>query len=259
MVSSEKSIIGDEISDWTDELSLFTILKSDLSQENYNEMDRLLDGVRRFRRDIFGQKRALFAQLAEGQAPRILFITCSDSRIDPHLVTSSEPGDLFVLRNAGNLVPAYGSAASGTEGTIEYAVAVLKVEHIVVCGHSGCEAMNGLLHPNSLAAMPSVTRWLEHARATLQVVDATYGTRLSPAERLARTVEINTLRQLDNLRTHPSVAAALARDALSLHTWIYNIETGAVKAYDQRRRRFTDLNHELSRQMDDYRSLAAAG
>ena len=221
-------------------------------------MDRLIDGVRRFRRDVYKDKRNLFTRLARGQSPRILFITCSDSRINPHLLTGSEPGELFVMRNAGNLIPAYGASASGEEGTLEYAVSALKVEHIIVCGHSSCGAMTGLLRPETLADVPSVARWLGHARATLQVVDALFGTRLPLEERLARTIEINALRQLDNLRSHPAVAAALAACRVSLHAWVYDIRSGAVRSYDEKQRTFVELNDALH-PVGDYLTLIAAG
>lgn len=208
-------------------------------------MDRLVEGIRRFRADAFPAKRALFSKLASGQAPPVLFITCSDSRIAPQLMTSSEPGDLFVIRNAGNLVPPYRAESCGEEGTVEYAVAVLGVKHIVVCGHSDCGAMKGLLDPESLASVPSVARWLEFAHTTRDVVDAMYGPEVSGAERLERTIEINTLRQLDSLRGHPSVAAALSRNVVSLHAWVYDIRTGAVASYDESQRTFVELDDVL--------------
>lgn len=207
-------------------------------------MDELIQGVRRFRQEVFPAKQKRFAELASGQSPRVLFITCSDSRVAPHLVTSSEPGDLFVVRNAGNLVPPFAATASGEEATIEYAVSVLGVQHIVVCGHSGCGAMGGLLDPASLASVPSVAKWLELARPTRAAVDAMYGDELPHAERLARTIEINTLRQLDSLRGHPSVAAALATGAVSLHAWVYDIGTGAVTSYDDGKQAFVELDDQ---------------
>ncbi len=220
------------------------LLSPRMTQGN-DGMNALIDGIHRFRTRAFPNRVDRFQSLAEGQEPHTLFITCSDSRVVPHLVTDAEPGELFVIRNAGNLVPSHGACASGEEAAIEYAVAVLEVQQIVVCGHSNCGAMKGLLNPGSLDAVPSVVRWLQHAGSTRAVVDATVSPTLSGDERLRRTIEINALRQLDNLRGHPSVAAALARGTVSLHAWVYDIGEGLVVGYDESTQRFSELRDEL--------------
>ena len=133
-------------------------------------MQRLLAGIRKFRRDNYPRKKTLFARLAHNQHPRALFITCSDSRVVPDLITQSEPGDLFICRNAGNMVPPYGGVSGGVSATIEYAVAALKVRHVVICGHSQCGAMKGVLHPEAVKDMPAVASWLENAAAARAVV-----------------------------------------------------------------------------------------
>lgn len=205
-------------------------------------MQRLIEGLHQFRRDIFPQKRKLFEQLAKKQEPRILFITCADSRVAPHLLTSSEPGEIFVVRNAGNLVPCYGHGG-GEEASVEFAVTGLRVTDVVVCGHSDCGAMRGLLDPSAVATkMPSVARWLEHARDTRSVVDALSP---SPEEQLDRAIEINVLRQLDHLRTHPSIAAGLTAGTLALHGWVYGIGDGSVRHYDEQAGRFVEFTQEL--------------
>jgi len=168
-------------------------------------------------------KAELFATLATGQSPHTLFITCADSRVDPSLMVQADPGDLFVVRNAGNIVPALdadGSSADGTAASIEYAVAVLGVEHIVVCGHSGCGAMAGLIDPDSLSTLPSVARWVAKSGAdpTGIEVDA--------------LIENNVLVQLDDLAKYPSVHRALDADAVTIHGWVYDIGTGGVRTYD---------------------------
>jgi carbonic anhydrase len=191
-------------------------------------MQKLVDGVHHFRQKVFNSERALFERLADGQQPLALFITCSDSRIDPCLLTQTQPGELFVLRNAGNIVPPYGQAAGGEAATIEYAVCALKVKDIIVCGHSHCGAMHGLLHPETLGELPAVRQWLTHAEATARIMRENYQHITEAASRLTATVEENVLVQLENLRTHPSVAAALARDELKLHGWAYKFETGEV-------------------------------
>jgi carbonic anhydrase len=205
-------------------------------------MQRLIEGLHQFRRNVFPAKKAQFEHLAHGQAPRILFITCSDSRVSPHLLTAAEPGDIFVVRNAGNLVPPPG-ACGGEEASIEFAVAGLGVTDVVVCGHTDCGAMKGLLDPAQIKdKLPSVARWLENARDTKAVVDALAP---DPARRLDLTIEINVLRQLDHLRSHPAVAAGLATNRLALHGWVYGIGEGSVRHYDEQAGRFVEFETDL--------------
>ena len=203
-------------------------------------IQKLVSGIHHFQQRVFGTQRELFARLANGQQPQTLFITCSDSRIDPNLITHTIPGDLFVMRNAGNLVPAYGAAAGGEVATIEFAVAGLQVTDIVICGHSHCGAMKGLLQPELVAEMPAVARFLDHAEATRRVVRAKYK-HLSGAELLEATIEENVVSQLENLQTHPAVAVGLAEGKLRLHAWVYEIETGDVYAYDGEDGQFRSL------------------
>jgi carbonic anhydrase len=202
-------------------------------------MTRILDGVKLFQQSVFGSKRELFERLGKGQSPLVLFITCSDSRINPNLLTQTEPGELFILRNAGNIVPPYGAGAGGEEATIEYAVAHLHVRHVVVCGHSACGAMAGLLQPHGLETMPAVGRWLAHAKDVVPQVQAAGD--LQPPERLLLTTELNVLLQLEHLKTHPAVAAALAAQALKLHGWVYHFQSGEVLAHDPGKGSFVAL------------------
>ena len=194
-------------------------------------VQQLVAGVHHFRRQVFRQQQELFERLAHGQIPQTLFITCSDSRIDPNLITHTDPGDLFVVRNAGNIVPAYTAASGGEIASIEFAVSGLEVSDIVICGHSHCGAMKGLLHPEYLGEMPAVAQWLVHAEATRRIVKSKY-VQLAESERLEVAVEENVLVQMENLQTHPAVAAALAEGKLKLHAWVYDIATGEVFAYD---------------------------
>ena len=197
-------------------------------------MRKIVDGVQHFQENTVGEKQELFERLAGGQQPLALFITCSDSRIDPCLLTNTQPGELFVIRNAGNIVPSYSEGAGGEAATIEYAICALKVKDIIVCGHSHCGAMNGLLHAEQLGELPAVRRWLMHAESTARIMKENQAHITDAAPRLAATVEANVLVQLENLRTHPSVAAALARDELTLHGWVYEFETGQVFGYNAR-------------------------
>jgi carbonic anhydrase len=190
-------------------------------------MTRFIRGALDFQRHIFGTKRTLFGKLAKGQRPAALFITCSDSRVNPNLLTQTEPGELFILRNAGNLVPPHGGPTGGEEATIEYAVTQLKIRDIVVCGHSHCGAVQGLLHPESLTNLPRVAEWLAHARDVLPKVEGQ-----PEADKLDRAIEANVLLQMEHLRTHPPVAAALAKRKMRLHGWVYQFELGEVRVFD---------------------------
>lgn len=204
-------------------------------------MQKLVQGVHRFERGISGSQRELFARLAEGQHPDALFITCSDSRISPNLITQTDPGELFIIRNAGNIVPPYGAANGGEGATVEFAVVGLGVRDIIVCGHSRCGAMNGLLHPEGLKEMPTMAAWLGHAEATRWIARQKYAD-LPDDALLNVTIQENVLIQMENLRTHPAVAAGLAGGKLTLHGWVYKIETGQVFAYDSERGQFLPLS-----------------
>lgn len=200
-------------------------------------MEKIIRGIHHFQNTIFSSQRELFRRLATGQQPEALFITCSDSRILPNLLTQTKPGELFILRNAGNIVPPHGAANGGEGATIEYAVTALGIRDIIVCGHSHCGAMHGLLHQEQLTHMPSVVNWLGHAEATRRIVEEKYPEQLEE-ERALNAVKENVLVQLENLRTHPSVATGLALGKLTLHGWVYQIETGGVFAYDPEQRLF---------------------
>jgi carbonic anhydrase len=194
-------------------------------------MQKLIQGVHQFQAEIFRPLQGLFEQLAHGQSPETLFITCSDSRIDPNLLTRSRPGDLFILRNAGNIVPPHGAAVSGEAATVEFAVAALGVKDVILCGHSHCGAVDGLLHPERLAGLPAFATWLSHAEETRRIIRDNYG-HLQGQSLLTAAVEENVLVQLDHLRTLPAVASRLASGDLHLHGWVYKLETGEVFAYD---------------------------
>jgi carbonic anhydrase len=194
-------------------------------------MKKLIDGVLHFQREIYPQQRDLYRALASAQSPRWLLIACSDSRVVPSLLAQAGPGDLFICRNAGNIVPAHGNPAGGVSATIEYAVQVLKVKHIIVCGHSDCGAMKAVLHPETVADLPAVAHWISHAqRAAAVVREGANGT--TETDLLAALTDENVLAQLDNLRTLPSVAAKLKTGALEIHGWVYNIGAGEFRWWD---------------------------
>lgn len=209
-------------------------------------MQKLINGLHHFQTALFGSQRELFERLAQGQSPETLFITCSDSRINPNLLTQTDPGELFILRNAGNLVPPYGAGPGGEAATIEFAVAGLGVKDIIVCGHSHCGAMKGLLEPPPSRDFPALSQWLSHAESTRRVVRDKYGDR-EPAALLNVAIQENVLAQMENLRTHPVVASGLALDRLKLHGWVYKIETGEVFAYDPAVGQFLTVTGQRSR------------
>ncbi|GAA2265833.1 MULTISPECIES: carbonic anhydrase [Kitasatospora] len=184
-------------------------------------MHDLAKGVARFRQDVFPAKKELFAHLAAHHTPHTLFIGCSDARVVPELITGCEPGDLFVIRTAGNLVPAYTPGADGVAASIEYAVAALGVTDIVVCGHSACGAMTALAHGHDLSDAPAVADWLRLADASLA--------RTATAGDVPALVRQNVLAQLANLATHPSVARALAERKVTLRGWVFDIATGRIE------------------------------
>jgi carbonic anhydrase len=195
-------------------------------------MQKLIEGIHKFQSNSFVSLRRLFEKLARGQNPETLFITCSDSRIDPTLLTNASPGDLFILRNAGNIIPPHGAGGGGGEAaTIEFAVSALGVKDIIICGHSHCGAMRGLLQPELTAELPDVSAWLSHAEMTRRIMRDNYG-HLDGEALLSATIEENVLVQLENLRTLPAVGSRLVRGDLHLHGWVYIIETGEVFAYD---------------------------
>lgn len=203
-------------------------------------MEKLIRGVHSFQEGVFSSQQELFERLAGGQRPDALFITCSDSRINPNLLTQTHPGDLFILRNAGNIVPPYQSGG-GEAATIEFAVAALGIRDVIVCGHSHCGAVQGLLEPSRLERLPAVRSWLRYAEATARIMQEKYGDEAGE-DLLTDAVKENVLVQLDHLRTHPAVAAGVATGRVKLHGWVYQFETGEVFAFDPAEQRFRALS-----------------
>lgn len=214
-----------------------------------DRFEALVEGVLQFREQIYPGRREQFRRLASGQRPHTLFITCADSRVVPEMITQTDPGELFVCRNIGNMVPAYGEMMGGVSAIVEYACTALGVSHVVVCGHSDCGAMKGLLNPDdpNLRRMPTVASWLRNAEAARGVVDVTRPD-LEGAAKVQALVEQNVRTQMQHLRTHPAVAARLAEGSLSLHGWIYDIEEGTVCTLDQEGGEPTPLAHAIPRE-----------
>ncbi len=194
-------------------------------------VEKILRGTKRFQTQVYPKRRDLFERLALQQRPETLFVTCADSRIDPCLITQTEPGELFICRVIGNVIPRYPKTIGGVSATIEYAVAVLGVADIIVCGHTDCGVMKGVLDPGALAALPNVTAWLKHAAGTRRAAAKLRG-KHEGAELLLALAERNVVEQLGNLRSHPSVADGLKKRSLRLHGWVYHIGLGLVNRYD---------------------------
>lgn len=201
-------------------------------------MYELAAGVRRFQDAVFPTKRAFFEQLASGQSPQALMITCSDSRIVPSLITQCEPGDLFLVRNVGNIVPPYNANGEcATAAAIEFALTVLEVPSIIICGHSDCGAMKAVAHDKVPEGLPNLGRWLGYASTPKRIVAEVYRD-LTPEQKLNVCIQENVLAQLDNLKTHPVVASRLCQGQVTLYGWVYKIETGDVFAYDSQQGQF---------------------
>jgi carbonic anhydrase len=206
-------------------------------------MDHIIDGVLRFQRDVYPNEEALFRELSLGQTPSVLFIGCADSRVVPEMLTQQGPGELFVVRNAGNIVPPYSSHPGGVTASIEYGVAVLGIPDIVVCGHSGCGAMTAIQRGGeALERLPAVGRWLHYADAARDAVAREHAG-LSAEAYLDALVHENVLAQLDNLLTHPTVAAAIETKQLRVHGWVYDMSGGGVETYDAQVGRFVPISN----------------
>jgi carbonic anhydrase len=203
-------------------------------------VDKLLGGVTRFQEHVYPKHQDLFEKLALGQRPEALFVTCADSRIDPCLLTQTKPGELFICRVIGNIVPPYPDAIGGVSATIEYAAGVLRVPTIIVCGHTDCGVMKGALNPEALAEYPNVTAWLRYA-------DVEHREANPSAEFLLALTEHNVLAQLKNLRSHPAVAKRLDEGDLKMHGWVYHIGPGLVSAYEEKSGSFVPVGSKGKR------------
>jgi carbonic anhydrase len=200
-------------------------------------MQRLIDGHKQFLSDVFPKRKSQFKLLAERQAPEWLFITCADSRVLPDLFLGTGPGDLFISRIVGNVIPVASRDVDGVAATIEYAVEVLRVRDVIICGHSDCGAMKAALGHTALEGLPMAERWLHHVEAAFE-----YRQPLNPADgdsaELASLIRGNVVAQLHNLRAQPSVARATAQGRLRVHGWYYDILTGRIEEYNEQEKRF---------------------
>jgi len=208
-------------------------------------MDALIEGVSRFMGTVHAKEQELFERLAHSQNPATCFLTCSDSRVDPSLITQTRPGELFVLRNAGNLVPRPEAGATGEAASLEYAVELLEVEHFIICGHSNCGAMKGVLHPEKVLSLPNVDQWLRNAAPTRGLVDKHFAAATAEVRWLA-AVELNVLVQIEHLRLHPFAKRATESGRLAVHAWVYDIGGGEIRAFDTSTNRFERISADTS-------------
>jgi len=205
-------------------------------------MKKLIKGLHKFQTEVFPIQKDFFHDLTKGQNPEILFISCSDSRINPNLVTSADPGDLFILRNAGNIIPKY-TIASSEAATIEFAVCELNIEHIIICGHSHCGALTATVQPDNLHNLPSLSHWLKtNVTPTLELIHKNYSD-LTQHTLMSILLQEHVLQQIENLKTHPVVNAAIAEHKLTLHAWIYTFEHGDIFSYNTQNGQFELIKH----------------
>lgn len=203
-------------------------------------MKRVLEGLALFQRRVYPRHKELFERLAKNQKPEAVFISCSDSRVSPNLIVQAEPGNLFILRNAGNIVPPAGSSYGGTTASLEYAIVALGIRNVILCGHSNCGAMGGVLHPERLDGMPAVRQWVSYAdSARRAAVEGHPGA--DDETLLDHVVDFNVIAQIRNILTFPFVRALVDKGELELHGWVYDIATGRVKGLDSTGRGFVPL------------------
>jgi carbonic anhydrase len=203
-------------------------------------MQKLVKGIHSFRNGYFASHRQLFEQLATaGQNPETLFITCSDSRVVPNLITDAAPGELFIIRNVGNVVPGP-DLPGGTAAAIQYAVEVLNIENIIICGHTQCGAVQAILHPERMENLAYLRRWLAQTERVRTVIEERYGD-LGPEERAIAAVQENVLHQLENLREYPFIAERLEAAKLAISGWVFDLAQGEIYDYDPATCEFTAL------------------
>ena len=205
--------------------------------------NRIAVGVRKFQTEVFPEQRALFASLRKRQDPLALFITCADSRILPNLITQSVPGEIFTDRNPGNMVPPYSEFVGGVTSGVEYAMLVLKVPLIIVCGHTDCGVMKALLHPETANGLPGMQQWMRHGNEARHTVLRDYAER-SDEEKVSRLAEANVLGQIANLKTHPSVATHLNAGEVMIRGWVYDIGSGSIRQADPETGEFAEFHGE---------------
>lgn len=211
---------------------------TELYVKSQDALQRIRQGVARFRTEVYPTQRAIFEGLKHRQEPIAFFITCADSRIVPNLFTQTGPGELFAERNPGNLVPLHEPFVGGVSASVEYAMLVLKVPLVIVCGHTDCGVMKTLLHPETTEQLPAVRQWMRHAAQARDRLLRESAPGDGEEERLRLLTQFNVLLQMENLKTHPSVASRLAAREVEIHGWVYDIASGSGLEYDPHKGEF---------------------
>jgi carbonic anhydrase len=213
-------------------------------------MKSILQGLESFQRDVHPRHADLFERLTHNQEPKALFVTCADSRVVPNLILQADPGELFIVRNAGNIIPPAGQGGEGVIASIEYAVEALGVTDVILCGHTDCGAMKGVLHPEKVAALPSVAAWVRHGEAARLAVERIYP-QATDKEKMERMVEQNVIAQVKNLLTHRFIRSRVESGSLEIYGWVYDIRTGGVRGLDERGESFSEVHAEAHGSPDE--------
>ena len=208
-------------------------------------IEKLIDGYQNFKSNAFESNKSLFNTLATNHAPEVFFITCCDARISPELITSTKPGDLFVYRSVGNIVPKYSGNSNSIMcsmlAAIEFATLVLKVNDIIICGHSDCRACAGFYQDLKTKHLFGVDSWLEQSRDDIDTFIKTELDEGSPEGREERTEKMSLICQYNNLINYPSVKSSINNGSLGVHAWYYNIGKGGIEMFDNKSMKFTAI------------------
>jgi carbonic anhydrase len=211
-------------------------------------MDKMYAGIKHFGAVVFPEHEDLFRRLAAGQHPEVMMVACADSRVDPNLFTQSKPGEIFCCRNAGNIVPPHDSSGGAEAAALEFAVEVLQVRHLVICGHSDCGAMKALLDGKSAKRLPQVHAWIRRSEGALRQVPGEGAAGWNQERRLRALTERNVVLQMENARSHPAVARAAAEGRLRVHGWVSDIASGTVSTYQEWSGEFRPIVEEKTRE-----------
>lgn len=202
-------------------------------------MNKIINGVKNFKKNIFPRRKKFYKDLMKGQQPEVLFITCSDSRIDPNLITQTDPGEMFVVRNAGNIVPPENENDYGMTASIEFALDSLGVKNIVICGHTGCGAVKGATDLTALTNLPNVKKWVE--KIALEGDIGTSKGFIDEERKINEATKENVLLQIKNLKTHKFVRKKFDTGGLTIYGWIYDIEFGTIEVFDEKTNEFVEI------------------
>ena len=192
---------------------------------------RVQQGVAKFQGQVYPAQREMFESLRHRQEPLALFVTCADARVVPNLFTQTEPGEIFIERNPGNMVPPYVEFVGGVTAGVEYSMLVLKVPLIVICGHTDCGVMKALLQPKRVEGMPGVKHWMGHGLAARNRMLRLFADAVEE-EQLLKITELNVLAQIEHIKTHPSVSDRLLKGEVEIRGWVYDIGDGSVREAD---------------------------